>query len=60
MATGFVPARVSRFMAALSPTDVAFEGFRLTRERPRAVLAWALCYLAFTFALAVAAYLTLG
>jgi len=47
-------------MASLSPTDVAFEGFRLTRERPRAVLAWALCYLGFTVALLIVAYLTLG
>ncbi len=47
-------------MASFSPTDVAFEGFRLTRERPRAVIAWALCYLVFTFGLALVAELTLG
>jgi hypothetical protein len=47
-------------MASFSPTDVAFEGFRLTRERPRAVIAWALCYLVFTFGLALIAELTLG
>jgi hypothetical protein len=42
-----------------SPTDAAFEGFRLTRERPRAVLAWAVAYFVFSlaatlFAIAVA------
>jgi hypothetical protein len=47
-------------MASFSPTDVAFEGFRLTRERPRAVVAWASCYLVFTFAVALVADLTLG
>jgi hypothetical protein len=47
-------------MAGFSPTDVAFEGFRITRERPRAVLAWALCYLGFTVALLLVAYVTLG
>ncbi|HLK25698.1 MAG TPA: hypothetical protein VKT30_13670 [Caulobacteraceae bacterium] len=47
-------------MASLSPTDVAFEGFRLTRERPRAIIAWAACYLAFTVAMFVGAELTLG
>ena len=29
-----------------SPTEAAFEGFRITREKPRAVLAWAALYLA--------------
>jgi hypothetical protein len=47
-------------MASFSPTDVAFEGFRLTRERPRAVIAWACCYLVFTFGLGIVAQLTLG
>jgi len=28
-------------MAILSPSDVAFEGFRLTREKPQALLIWA-------------------
>jgi hypothetical protein len=28
-------------MTAFSPTDAAFEGFRITRERPKAVLIWA-------------------
>ena len=33
-------------MNAFSATDAAFEGFRLTRERPRVVLVWAaLCFL---------------
>ena len=27
-------------MSVISPSDIAFEGFRLTREKPRAVLAW--------------------
>jgi hypothetical protein len=31
-------------MPAFSLTDAAFEGFRLTRERPRVVGAWALLY----------------
>jgi hypothetical protein len=47
-------------MRSFSPTDAAFEGFRLTRERPRAVLAWAACYLIFSYLLAMAADLTLG
>lgn len=29
-------------MTAFSPTDAAFEGFRITREKPKAVLVWAL------------------
>lgn len=28
-------------MTKVSPTDMAFEGLRLTRERPKAILAWA-------------------
>lgn len=28
-------------MTAFSPTDAAFEGFRISRENPRAILAWA-------------------
>jgi len=47
-------------MASFSPTDVAFEGLRLTRERPRAVVAWALCYLLFTYIVALVGDLTLG
>ena len=47
-------------MASFSPTDAAFEGFRLTRERPRALIAWACCYLMFTYAVALVAELTLG
>src|SRR5579872_5969526 len=31
-----------------SPTDAAFEGFRLTRERPRAVVVWAASYFIFS------------
>jgi hypothetical protein len=40
-------------MTAFSSTDAAFEGFRLTRERPSAVLVWALAYLVFSLALAI-------
>lgn len=40
-------------MARFSPTEAAFEGFRLTREHPRAVLAWAIAYFLFSLALAV-------
>jgi hypothetical protein len=40
-------------MARFSPTEAAFEGFRLTREHPRAVVAWAIAYFVFTMALAV-------
>jgi len=47
-------------MSSFSPADAAFEGFRLTRERPRAVIAWALCYLLFTFLISAIADLTLG
>ncbi len=47
-------------MSSFSPSDAAFEGFRLTRERPRAVLAWALCYLLFTYLISAIADVTLG
>jgi hypothetical protein len=47
-------------MSSFSPSDAAFEGFRLTRERPRAVLAWAICYLVFSYLLSAVADLTLG
>jgi hypothetical protein len=40
-------------MARFSPTEAAFEGFRLTREHPRAVLVWAFAYFIFTMALAI-------
>lgn len=33
-------------MTAFSPTDAAFEGFRITREKPKVMLVWALFYLA--------------
>jgi hypothetical protein len=32
-------------LATFSPTDAAFEGFRITREKPQALLAWAIVYL---------------
>lgn len=32
-------------MTAFSATDAAFEGFRVTREKPKALLIWALFYL---------------
>lgn len=40
-------------MARFSPTEAAFEGFRLTREHPRAVLAWAGAYFVFTLAVSI-------
>lgn len=40
-------------MATFSPTDAAFEGFRITREKPQALLAWAIVYLAFSLLMAV-------
>ena len=40
-------------MPSFSPTEAAFEGFRLTREHPRAVLAWVGAYFVFTLSLAV-------
>lgn len=40
-------------MARFSPTEAAFEGFRLTREHPRAVVAWAIAYFAFTLGIAI-------
>lgn len=40
-------------MARFSPTEAAFEGFRLTREHPRAVVAWAFAYFLFTFVVAL-------
>jgi len=47
-------------MSSFSPSDAAFEGFRLTRERPRAVLAWAICYLILSYLIGAVADLTLG
>jgi hypothetical protein len=38
-------------MAGFSATEAAFEGFRLTREHPRAVLAWMFAYFIFTLGL---------
>lgn len=43
-------------MSAFSATDAAFEGFRLTRERPRTVLVWAV--LCFLVSICSAVYLT--
>jgi hypothetical protein len=40
-------------MTSFSATEAAFEGFRLTREHPRAVVAWAAAYFVFTLALAI-------
>lgn len=40
-------------MARFSMTEAAFEGFRLTREHPRAVVAWSLAYFVFTLAIAL-------
>lgn len=34
-------------MAAFSATDIAFEGFRITRERPLAVIVWIVLFVAF-------------
>jgi len=42
-------------MASFSSTEAAFEGFRLTREHPLAVLGWVVAYFAFSIALAVIA-----
>ncbi len=40
-------------MASFSSSEAAFEGFRLTREHPRAVLGWALAYFVVTLAIAI-------
>ena len=47
-------------MSSFSPTDAALEGVRLTRERPKAILAWSGYNFAFGLVLLGAAYLTLG
>jgi hypothetical protein len=41
-------------------TDAAFEGFRLTRERPRVVAAWALLYILMSLITAVVMVSTIG
>ena len=41
-------------MAAFSATDVAFEGFRITRERPLDVLAWVALFIVFQVVLLLA------
>ena len=47
-------------MPAFSLTDAAFEGFRLTRERPRVVAAWALLYALMSLITAVVMVSTIG
>jgi hypothetical protein len=47
-------------MARFSPTEAAFEGFRITRERPRVVFVWVLASLAYSFLLGLMALFTLG
>ncbi len=47
-------------MAAFSPTDVAFEGFRITRERPITVAIWTGFYLVVSLALAIFMIATVG
>jgi hypothetical protein len=47
-------------MAAFSPTDVAFEGFRITRERPITVAIWTGFYLVVSLAMAILMIATVG
>ena len=47
-------------MPAFSPTDAAFEGFRLTREQPRVVAAWAALYALMSLITAVVMVTTIG
>jgi hypothetical protein len=47
-------------MPAFSLTDAAFEGFRLTRERPRVVAAWAALYMAMGIITPVVMIATVG
>ncbi|HKT54474.1 MAG TPA: hypothetical protein VJP88_08475, partial [Caulobacteraceae bacterium] len=47
-------------MASFSPTDAAFEGFRLTREQPRAVLIWCGAFLVFSLGLSVLSLVWIG
>jgi hypothetical protein len=42
-------------MSSFSVTEAAFEGFRITRERPWAVLGWILAYFVFTLAISMLA-----
>lgn len=45
---------------AFSPSEIAFEGFRLTRERPAAIGIWAVVHLVITLATGVAMTLVMG
>jgi len=47
-------------MPIFSLTDAAFEGFRLTRERPRVVAAWATLYALMSLVTAVVMVTTIG
>jgi hypothetical protein len=47
-------------MSTFSPSDAALEGFRLTRERPATILAWAGVYFAGIMILAVVIALGIG
>jgi hypothetical protein len=47
-------------MPAFSLTDAAFEGFRLTREKPRVVGAWALLYALMSVVTGVLMIFTIG
>jgi hypothetical protein len=47
-------------MAAFSPTEVAFEGFRLTRERPGTLAIWSGFYFLVSLAMAILMILTVG
>ncbi len=47
-------------MAAFSPTDVAFEGFRITRERPITLAIWSGFYLVVGLVMAIFMIATVG
>jgi hypothetical protein len=47
-------------MPVFSPTDAAFEGFRLTREQPRVVAAWAALYAVMGLVAAMVMISTIG
>jgi hypothetical protein len=47
-------------MTGFSATEAAFEGFRLTREHPRAVLAWIGAHFAFSLAITLAGIVWVG
>jgi hypothetical protein len=47
-------------MAAFSPTEAAFEGFRLTREQPRVVAVWAVVFALFSLVSAWLMISTIG